>query len=182
MAKPPLKISPLQHVATPRLATGEVGVTLSHRLCTSLTQVQSWPGTTEAAKKAIDRLAKEDTLVMPTGPGRWLIDSENEGMEAVLRKALPPKNAATTGLTHARVVINVSGKKAEWVLASGIALDFSLSAFPVTETRLSHHHEIGLTIHRLGEESFDLYVFTSFARGFWHWIERAGQEVGLRVD
>ena len=194
MVDAPDRISPLHDLAMPRVAEGIANVELSERLCGSLVQVQAWPDTLEKAAKAIERsvgivpekaqvaVTKDDTVVMPSGPGRWLIDAELENLEEKLRNAINAKIGTVTGLTHARVVVSISGEKASWVLASGIAVDFDLAAFPVGDVRLAHHHEIGLTIHRTGEESFDLYVFTSFARAFWNWITRASAEVGYSVS
>lgn len=175
------KRSPLHDLAMPRVADSDAGVELSERLCGSLVQVQAWPDTIEKVAKVLSRFANEDTVIMQTGPGRSLVDSEEAGLEDILRDALPTNLAAITGLTHARVVVSIDGPKAEWVLASGIALDFAIRAFPVGSTQVSHHHEIGITIHRTGEMSFDLYVFTSLSRAFWKWIEKAGGEVGLSV-
>jgi len=123
----------------------------------------------------------EEAIIMPSGPGRWLVDSEDAQLENYLVKMLPNKLAAVTGLTHSRVVVRVQGEKTTWLLASGVALDFHISAFPVGDVRMSHHHEIGLTLHRLGEDDFELYLFTSFARPFWEWICKTAEEVGFRV-
>ncbi|MGI9355004.1 MAG: sarcosine oxidase subunit gamma [Rhizobiaceae bacterium] len=196
MADPLDRISPLLAIADPGRfgAEGEPGVGLSDRLCDSLVQVQAWPDTiaqTKAAIKKVTSLAvktgfqvssKGETVIMPTGPGRWLIESECSDLEEVLRKAVPFKTGSVTGLTHARVVVTISGEKTEWVLASGIALDFALEAFPVGTAKQGHHHEIGLAIHRTGEKAFEFYVFTSLASAFWGWITRASAEVGYTVS
>ncbi len=196
MAEIPDRISPLDGLFEPGdfgAVTNSPGVEYSQRLCGALVQVQAWPGTTgkvEAVLKQVlglpvpkARLAhmKDETILMSTGPGRWLVDDEMEGLEEKLRKALPSDLGALTGLTHARVVISVSGEKAEWVLSSGIAMDFHVNAFPGGGVQLGHHHEIGVTIHRLGANHFELYAFTSLAHGLWHWLTHAGAEVGYRV-
>lgn len=190
------RISPLLAVADPGRfgVSGEPGVHLSDRVCESLVQVQAWPDTVMDVKATIKRVTgavvktgqttakKGDSLVIPTGPGRWLIEDETNNLEARLQGAIPSATGAVTGLTHARVVVSISGGKSEWVLASGIALDFSLAAFPAGTAKQAHHHEIGLTINRLGEDAFELYVFTSLSRAFWSWITRASAEVGYTVS
>ena len=177
MANSVEKVSPLQDLAVPHV--GSDNVVLSERLCESLVQVQAWPDTVGDVEGVLGKL--KDVTLMPSGPGRWLIEAQTEGLEAKLRKSISAEMGAVTGLTHARVVVTVSGQKATWVLASGIALDFHLDAFPVGTTQMSHHHEFGLTIHRTGEESFELYAFTSLVRGLWHWLETASAEVGYSV-
>ncbi len=190
------RTSPLLAVADPGRfgAPGDPGVHLTDRLCESLVQVQAWPDTITETKSLIKKVTgttvktgqtvarKGGVLVMPTGPGRWLIEDETADLEVRLRQAAPAETGAVTGLTHARIVVSISGEKCEWVLASGIALDFSIEAFPIGTAKLGHHQEIGLTIHRVAEDAFDLYVFTSLARSFWSWITRASAEVGYTVS
>ena len=178
MAKLPEKLSPLHDLAMPR--GGSDKVVLSERLCDSLVQVQAWPDTVSEVQELVNKTRGKLTI-MPSGPGRWLVEDQAAGLETKLRKKIGTELGAVTGLTHARVVVSISGEKASWVLASGIALDFDVTAFPVGATKLCHHHEIGLTIHRTGENSFDLYVFTSLVRSFWHWIEKASAEPGYSV-
>ncbi|MEP0941945.1 MAG: sarcosine oxidase subunit gamma family protein [Rhizobiaceae bacterium] len=177
MANSVEKTSPLKELAAPHVGSDQV--VLYERLCDSLVQVQAWPDTVAKVEAVLGKL--KDVTCMASGPGRWLIDAPSDGLDQKLRKTIPAEMGAVTGLTHGRVVVSVSGEKAAWVLASGIALDFHLDAFPVGATKLSHHHEIGLTIHRTGENSFDLYVFTSLVRSFWHWLETASAEVGYSV-
>lgn len=177
--------SPLHDLAMPdTFAVGHdkaMGVTIEDRLPGSLVQVQSWPETMGKVEKAVTKVAGKDDRIMPTGPGRWLVESDEGGLEDRLREVIDTKTGAVTDLTHARVAVTVSGEKATWILASGYAIDFSLAAFPIGATRVTNHHEIGATITRNGEDSFDLYVFTSFARGFWHWLTNTAKEVGYRV-
>ncbi len=168
------------------------GVHLGHRICTSLVQVKAWPNTLENVTKTLEKLtglsvrdgapANDDFTILPTGPGRFLIESQDTALEQSLRKAVPPEKGAVTGLSHARVVVCISGPKAEWVLSKGIAVDFSLAAFPVATALVTSHHEIGLTIRRVDGQSFDLYLFTSFARSFWAWLEKAAGDVGFEVS
>ena len=174
----PEKRSPLHDLAMPK--AGSDKVLLSERLCDSLVQVQAWPDTVKEVEKLL-AAHRGDVTIMESGPGRWLVEDQKAGLEERLRKKITSELGAVTGLTHARVVVTISGEKSTWVLASGIALDFHLDAFPVGTTQLGHHHEIGLTIHRKGENSFELYVFTSLVRSFWNWIEKASSEVGYSV-
>lgn len=183
MVDQPDKISPLDAVAMPgQFGAGEPQVELSERLCDCLLQVQAWPDTVAKVQGVLaDATSANETFVMPSGPGRWLIDTDDEKLPARLSRKLKADVGVITDLTHARVVVSIIGEKANWVLASGIAIDFDRAAFPVGEVRLTHHHEIGLTIHRTGEQSFDLYIFTSLARSFWSWISKASAEVGYSV-
>ncbi|MFD0916199.1 sarcosine oxidase subunit gamma [Pseudahrensia aquimaris] len=191
------RLSPLAELALPGeygALTATPGVTLSEDICTALVQVACWPETLDACKVAIGKALESEIAdgrsvsrakecsIMPTGPGRWLIESDNEKLETTLRKALKPEVASVTNLTHARIRVTVKGEQADWLLASGIALDFHINSFPVSMVQVSHHHEVGLTIHRTAEDCFELYLFTSFARSFWQWLSDAAAEIGYRVN
>jgi len=180
------RISPLEVLAHPGTYDANPttpGVELAERLPISLVQIQAWSETGKACFDAISKLGSSaDTIIMPTGPDRWLVEADNPNLETDLRGLIDAAKGAVTGLTHARVVVTISGEKAEWVLSSGVPLDFHIGAFAVGEIQVSHHHEIGLTVHRIGEQEFDLYVFTSYARSFWQWITTSSAEVGYRVS
>lgn len=193
----PDRISPLAAVikqGTFGASESAPKVEISERLPASLIQIAAWPDTFVEAQRRLSEFVNTELAggqvathnngitIMPSGQGRWLIESDDAQLENELVKLLSDDIAAVTGLTHGRVVVGVRGEKATWLLASGVELDFRLSAFPVGDVRMSQHHDIGLTIHRIGEDEFDLYLFTSFARPFWHWITKAALEVGYQVN
>jgi heterotetrameric sarcosine oxidase gamma subunit len=166
---------------------------ISHRMCTGLVQVTAWPKTMPSIVTAIEKISdltlsngnhspsNDDFVVMPIGPGRYLIESNKLDTEILFQKRITSANGAVTNLDHGRVVIRISGNKATWVLAKGIAIDFSLDAFPVHSSRNTSHHDIGLTIRRVNENTFDLFIFTSLARSFWHWLDIAASEIGYEI-
>lgn len=197
MSERPEKVSPLAAIIEPgtfgNRAKG-AGVELSERMPSALVQVQAWPETEDAARKAIEKtcgrspaearfgVQRGDTIaIMPTGPGRWLIEAEDEELEGKLREAVG-SDGAVTGLCNARLVITVEGPKANFVLASGFALDFHKDAFPSGEARQTRHHEITVTIARVEKQTFDLYIASSFARSFWTWLTTASSEVSYEVS
>lgn len=190
------KISPLTTIAHPGFygaEIGSLGTVLEERSCVSLVQLTLWPGKNAVGSKVMKSLCglvlpkspnspqNIETTIMAIGPGRYLIESTDPEFEARLRAKIPAELGAVTGLSHARVVVRISGPGAARVLAKGIALDFHADSFPVGSAVPTHHHDIGLTIRRTGEEQFDLYVFTSFARGFWQWLTRAAAETGYEI-
>lgn len=193
------KVSPFQELMVPGQYGCETNVDdidtlqISHRICTGLVQITAWPKTASAIETSIENITKltfsggnnspsnDDYSVMPTGPGRYLIEANKPGVEGLFRKKITPAKGAVTNLDHGRVVIRVTGNQAMWVLAKGIAIDFSLEAFPVQTSRNTSHHDIGLTIRRVDETTFDLFVFTSLARSFWHWLDIAASETGYEI-
>jgi len=189
--------SPLDPVWRPgrhgHLADG-VGVLLGETQPGSIAQLAAWRG----QEKALIKAAKQATgLALQDGagggiatktksafcfaPGRFLFVSDEEGLASVLSKAVPAKTGTVTDLSHGRTAIRISGPKVEWVLAKFFAIDFALPAFPVASGISTVHHDVFAQIQRTGPDRFDLYVFRSFARSFWHSLCLASEEVGYEV-
>jgi sarcosine oxidase, subunit gamma len=85
-----------------------------------------------------------DDLSVRLGPQAWIVDQ-----------------------THGRVRIEISGPGAVRLLATGTAIDLSLSRFPIgsaTETLYGH---IGLHLARTADERFELLVGRSYALSLW---------------
>jgi sarcosine oxidase subunit gamma len=110
-----------------------------------------------------------------------MVMDEAESLSEALTKAISPETGTVTDLSHGRTAIRISGPKAGWVLAKFFAIDFSLVSFPVGAGRSTVHHDIFAQIQRSASDQFDVYVFRSFARSFWHALCRASEEVGYEV-
>ncbi len=173
--------------------TGKAGVTLSNRICGCLVQVTAWPDEFDKVVAQVEKAtglsitgnphspSDDHHVIVPIAPGRMLVESDGPEAAEQFKKNITSGIGTVTDLSHGRVVVRISGRKAEWVLSKGIAVDFSVSAFPVNTGLASSHHDTGLTIRRVDSQTFDLFVFTSLARDFWHWLERAAAEVGYDI-
>ncbi len=191
------QLSPLEPVLRTgrhgHLADG-VGVRLAETQPGSIVQLAAWPG----EEKALIRTIKQVTgLALPDGagggacgngkaafgfaPGRFMVIGEDENIAGVFAGKLSQKTGTVTDLSHGRTGIRVSGARAEWVLAKLFAIDFALPAFPVGSGLSTVHHDIFAQIQRSGADQFDVYVFRSFARAFWHTLRLASEEVGYEV-
>ncbi len=161
----------------------------------SVVQVTSWPGSEEAARRAIETAtslslgtnpgagASDDSrAAFGIAPGRWLVVDQAEGAGEALRAAIEIETGTITDLSHGRTAIAIEGEKAEWVLSKLFALDFSLAAFPVSAGKSTAHHELFTLIQRTGADRFDLYVYRSFARSFWKLLCASAQDVGYTVE
>lgn len=171
-----------------------VGVTLSETQPGSIVQVAAWPGQEAAVSIEIADLMRLELPAGPGGgvatgtsavfgiaPGKFLAVSEAEGLGDSLRQVIGTSLGAVTDLSHGRTAIRIAGPKAEWVLAKFFAIDFAVDAFPVGKGVAAMHHDIFASIQRTGPDQFDLYVFRSFARSFWHSLCQASEEVGYEI-
>ena len=122
-------------------------------------------------------------LLMRTGPQEWiLIGSTDLDAQATLRSYIHSEVGSITDLSHARCRIHVSGTKVTEALGKLFALDFRSAAFAQNDVALTGHHHVPCTIHRWGEQYFDLYVFSTYAFGQLESLIDASREFGVELS
>jgi len=175
-------------------AEGLPGVTLTETRPGSIVQIGAWPGRQAAVLAAATGVLGVPLANLPRagavsghraifgiGPGLWLASDQVEDLGERLLGAIGPQDGTVTDLSHGRIALRIAGPRAEWVLSKLFALDFAPDAFPVEAGRATAHHDIFVQLQRTREDAFDLYVFRSFARSFWHSLCHAAEEVGYEV-
>lgn len=173
---------------------GLPGVTLTETRPGSIVQIGAWPGREAAVLAAATGVLGVPLANLPRagavsghraifgiGPGLWLASDQVEDLGDRLLAAIGTQDGTVTDLSHGRIALRIAGPQAEWVLSKLFALDFSPVAFPVEAGRATAHHDIFVQLQRTREDAFDLYVFRSFARSFWHSLCHAAEEVGYEV-
>ncbi|MSQ76371.1 MAG: hypothetical protein EXR34_11500 [Rhodoferax sp.] len=122
-------------------------------------------------------------LLMRTGPEEWLLigDGRSDAC-AAMRAAIGADVGGVTDLSHARCRIKVQGPRCLDTLSKLFALDCRPTAFPVGELRLSGHHHLPCSLHRLAETEFDLYVFTTYAHDQLASLLDAALEYGVNLE
>lgn len=170
-----------------------VGVELSERFGVAICEMTCWP---KMEKKAIAAVEKSVALSLTNkpnagtvservqafqhGPGRWTLIGTDPAMPDNLHKAIG--DAATmVDLTHGRTVFRINGDQSRWVLSKLFAIDFADKSFGITDGLATKHHEFLTQIQRVDEQTFDLIVFRSLARAFWHSLQRASADIGYRI-
>ncbi len=161
-------------------------VVLAARLPRSLVQVAAWPETLSAVEQQLVSIVGAplptdaglsirtgDKLVMTIAPGTFLIEADDLDIAAELARLVVPALGTVTDLAEARVAINVTGARSEWVLSKGLAIDLAATEFPIHRVAQGAIDEIGLIIRRVAAQEFDLYVYQSFARSLWDWLIEA---------
>lgn len=114
-------------------------------------------------------------------PNRWFL-SGSEALRDGITAKIKADEASLFDLTHGRSSFLITGEKATWVLAKLFPIDFDLSQFPIDSGVATTHHGTFTQIYRAYENTFDLFVFRSFARSFWHTLSTASTEVGYVVE
>jgi sarcosine oxidase subunit gamma len=155
-------LAQVQALSTARFA-------LSERRLGALAQVNGTPANIE--------LAGDGLLLHRLGPTAWLVeahDSEPPALLQHLRERLASSEATVTDLSHALSVLRLSGSAALEVLASGCALDLERlapGASVPTQTE-----QFSVQLRRLSEDTWDIYIYRSFALTLWQWLMRASAE------
>ncbi|MFZ2102281.1 MAG: sarcosine oxidase subunit gamma family protein [Oricola sp.] len=173
---------------------GGPGVTLSERFGLAIAEATAWRGSETRIRLAIKSAAglslrtepgagviKGETAAFNIGPGRYLVSGTKDGLVAAL-DAASGGDGTVTDLSHGRSAIRIDGPQSRWVLAKLFPVDFADEVFAKGNGVATAHHDILAQIQRVGADAFDVYVFRSFARSFWHLLCRSAGEVGYRVD
>ncbi|MEQ8603004.1 MAG: sarcosine oxidase subunit gamma family protein [Marivibrio sp.] len=166
----------------------------------AIAQVEAWP---ESAAETVEKIGKTvgvrpsrdplvatvagETTALWVGPDSWLlVEPESARGVASLVETLAAElggQAALTDQGHGRVCLRISGPALTDVLAKGCTLDLDpgrdFDPGRVVGTSLGH---MTVTMHRVDEETADLYVARSFAVSFLDWLMHAAAEYGVRVE
>jgi methylglutamate dehydrogenase subunit D len=174
---------------------GGSAVTLCETRPGSIVQLAAWPGREDAMRAAIRDAtgfslahapgtghAEESRSAFGFAPGRWLVVDQIEGIGETLREKIGSDLGTVCDLSHGRTAISIEGEKAERVLSKLFALDFAIDAFPVGQAKSTAHHDVFTLLQRTGADRFELYVYRSFARSFWHLICASAEEFGYTVE
>lgn len=170
-------------------------ITLSETQPGSIVQLAAWPGQDDAMRAVIKTVTGLDVVAAPGAgavdessaafafaPGRWLVVDQAEGVGQTFRDKVSADLGTVCDLSHGRTAIAVEGEKAERLLSKFYALDFFPGVFPVGGAKSTTHHDVFTLIQRTGADRFELYVYRSFARSFWHLLCASAEEFGYTVE
>jgi methylglutamate dehydrogenase subunit D len=119
------------------------------------------------------------------GPAAWLVTCEQGGnaFAASLEEALGD-SASVTDQSDGYAVLLMTGPKLRDVLVKILPIDLHPRAFKQDAVAATVAAHMGVTLWRLGDAAdgspvFELAVFRSFARSFWHALSSHAAEFGL---
>lgn len=176
---------------------GLVQVHITAHKLDSVTLMSTWAGGIEDLTQAIHQAlgctppartgqtaACAPGLLLRTGPLEFMLIGTQLAPDRVaqLRAHIPADTGSVLDLSHARVRVRVLGAKAVDVLSKLYALDFRAAAFAVDHFKLTGHHHIPCTLHRLDTHSFDLYFLSTYAHGQIASLADVALEYGVSVE
>ncbi|MBM3569056.1 MAG: hypothetical protein FJX46_09915 [Alphaproteobacteria bacterium] len=118
------------------------------------------------------------------GPGRWLTIMP-VGAAARTLAVLAELNRtrwAVEELGSSRCAIRAGGPMAATLLAQGCAVDFHPQVFAIGAVAVTALHHMGVAIHRLDSDTWDIYVSRSFARDLWERLCHGAEQFGLAIE
>jgi sarcosine oxidase subunit gamma len=177
-------------------AAGQIGVQISAGMLPSFTLISTWisglPGLLEALTTVFgdtvpQRIGKttrtEFGLLARSGPEEFLLVGDDySDRTALLRATVGADIGTVTDLSHARCRIHLEGPHCRTVLNKLFALDLRESAFAVGDIAMTGTHHVPSTLHRLGSDAFDLYVFSTYAYDQLATVLDAAQEYGVALQ
>lgn len=89
--------------------------------------------------------------------------------------------ASCSDQSHGRIVIRVSGPKAQTLLAKGTPIDLHPSVFAPGKSAMTQMAHVGVHLIRTGQDTFELSVFRGFSENFWEWLTEQAEEYGYQV-
>ncbi|MEI7514272.1 MAG: hypothetical protein WCK81_02700 [Betaproteobacteria bacterium] len=121
-------------------------------------------------------------LLLRTGPTEFmLIRATVADTLGALRGHVSAEVGTVLDLSHARCRVQMEGPMAVATLSKLFALDFRATAFAVGSLQLSGHHHVPCSLHRLGEDRFDLYLLSTYAHGQLELLMDAALEYGVAL-
>ena len=177
-------------------AGGAIGVRLFAETLASVTQVSTWISGVAALEQALvgvlgqrapattgHTLRTPQGLVFRTGPEEILVVAEGDADNtAWLRRHVAADVGSVTDLSHARCRIRIRGENCCDVLGKLFPVDLRQAAFPIEEVRLTGHHHVPCLLHRLASDSFDIYVFSTYAHDQLGTVIDAALEYGVALS
>lgn len=124
------------------------------------------------------------TSFLGTGPGRWLVTHDAGARGFVDRLAQQLEGlASVVDQSDGVGVLRLSGPALLDVLAKGVAIDLSASAFAAGSVAVTQIAHMGVTLWKVDEApTIHIAVARSMAGSFLHWLEASAAVEGFVVE
>jgi len=177
-------------------SAGQTGVQLRAGTLPSVTLISTWISGMDGLLAAMatvfgsslpqqvgKTVQTELGLLLRTGPEEFvLVGDDSTDRTALLRTSIGPDTGAVTDLSHARCRIHIEGAACRAVLGKLFALDLREAHFAVGDVALTGTHHVPCMLHRLGTDSFAIYVFSTYAHDQLGTVLDAALEYGVELQ
>lgn len=184
-----LRCSPLEGLELKGVNSGAAALVLQPLLDTSILQVFSRKGSETIVASSLGdtpglSCRTSDYTSMPLSPRQWLVTSVN-GADCHLTDVLQRDLGNSVYLSeqsNSRIIIRVAGEGARELLQKGCRLDLHESHASTGFCAQTAIAQIGVLIHQVDRSpTYDLHVYSGFARSFWYWLTEMAAPQGFKV-
>ncbi len=175
-------------------ADKSIALVLSEKQPGALVQLAGWQDFSEASAPALTALGFEGLGNYRTvrtvdkascfriAPDKLLLRHQNSVVLHAALEKLDPACSPTLGLSHARWLIEIEGPEVEALLARLAPLDCTLAEFPQGTFAQTGIYHIGVLLHRVSKEKFEMLVPVSWVVSLWDLICETAAPFAYRVE
>lgn len=120
---------------------------------------------------------------LPVSPGQWMLvsdESVHDGGLAAYVSGRIENNGYVSEQSDSRVCIRLRGAMARRVMAKGCRLDLHPNLAGPGFCAQTTMAQVGVILHQVDQiPTYDLLVYSGFARSFWDWIRDAAAEFAV---
>ena len=170
-------------------------VTLSEVSGRNIVQVAGWLNTFDVVSKRLASVAggtvpaafgfasvADTVTTIWAGAERLWFTADDPALMNRFDGVVTDDDAMLLDLSDSRTVLRLKGEAARRVLIKGIAVDLHTDVFPVQTIAHTMVEHVGVLLHRVGPEAFELYVPRSYSVNMWHWLTESAEEFGYEVE
>ena len=165
------------------------GVTVTSIEGLGIVQVFASKGKAEVVEKALGiketpgvASATRSYTALPICPGQWVLVSakpDPKDFAGSIAKKLK-KNGYVSEQTDSRVILRLSGSRARELMQKGCRLDLHPSVTSKGWCAQTQMAQIGVLLHQIdAKPTYDLYVYSGFARDFADWLLHTGSQLDI---
>ncbi|MGP0061469.1 MAG: sarcosine oxidase subunit gamma [Beijerinckiaceae bacterium] len=117
-----------------------------------------------------------------SGPDHWAVIAADPHIAADLSLRLA-RLAAVSDQSSSRAALRVSGPKVREMLAKGVLVDLHPRAFQPGDVAVTSIAHIGASLWQVdAAPTYELSVFRSLAKSFWHWLVQSAAPFGIAIE
>ena len=116
-------------------------------------------------------LVANDLSLLWNGPQMWFAQSDSQQAVSRLGDSLSRTSATISDVSHGRTIFRLAGREAGTLISKGCPVD--IGAMPNASVVSSHIGHLNVMIHKIEDQTFDLFVFRSFGQALYEWLADA---------
>lgn len=116
----------------------------------------------------------DELSLLSTGPNRW--QCVGEGALNALTD-FDQDLGTVLDLSSARSLFKLRGDNLAWLLNKGTAVNLDNDMCPDGSVIMTTIDHVGVTINKIAQDAYDLYVFSSFGETMEHWLSEASNDL-----